>query len=332
MSTIATPREIPRRVHSTQTPTSSSRPSLDDPRSQTSSPSGSNAAAAAGPTSTPGSAQQAAPGAARRNRAALREYYNLKKAAAAATAAAVAPTLEVTDDSADGADGGGGLAAGGYSEVAPSEMDAPGFDAAAFVARAAAESSLADLLRTYTRVLSEARALDAEKKALVYDNYSKLITATETIRKMRANMDPLNPMASTLDPAIAHIYNQASSIREEMRREVQPPEERGDRAAERARRERTHEVARLVLAAPARVRELVGDDRLDEAQREWALPRRLLLSWKERGAGGPDVDTCLEAGDAAIRSGVDAQGKEQKEDEEEESEDEGGQGSESDGD
>lgn len=175
MSTIATPREIPRRVHSTQTPTSSSRPSLDDPRSQTSSPSGSNATGGGGPTSAPGSAQAAAGGASRRNRAALREYYNIKKAAAA-------PTLEVTDDSIDGGDGKD--LAGGYSEVAPSEMDAPDFDAAAFVARAAAESSLADLLRTYTRVLSEARALDAEKKALVYDNYSKLIAATETIRKV----------------------------------------------------------------------------------------------------------------------------------------------------
>lgn len=28
------------------------------------------------------------------------------------------------------------------------------------------------------------RSLDGEKKALVYDNYSKLITATDTIRKV----------------------------------------------------------------------------------------------------------------------------------------------------
>lgn len=30
----------------------------------------------------------------------------------------------------------------------------------------------------------EIRALDGEKKALVYDNYSKLIAAVETIRKV----------------------------------------------------------------------------------------------------------------------------------------------------
>lgn len=46
-------------------------------------------------------------------------------------------------------------------------------------------SGLEDLLRLYTQVVGEVRALDAEKKALVYDNYSKLIAATETIRKVR---------------------------------------------------------------------------------------------------------------------------------------------------
>lgn len=32
----------------------------------------------------------------------------------------------------------------------------------------------------------EIKGLDGERKALVYDNYSKLITATDTIRKVRS--------------------------------------------------------------------------------------------------------------------------------------------------
>jgi hypothetical protein len=63
---------------------------------------------------------------------------------------------------------------------------------------------------------TDIRALDAEKKALVYDNYSKLISATETIHRMRANMDPLTPTALTLSPAIAEIYERASQLRESM--------------------------------------------------------------------------------------------------------------------
>lgn len=169
MSTIASPRDPTstfRRTNSSQaiaTPTSSARPSLDIPRSGANSP-------------NPGNAPlQPAPGK-RSNRAALREYYNLKKTAASSTP----PLLEVTDTESVG-DG----PEGSYSEVPLSEIDAAGFDADAYIKTKLRDSSLEELLRTYTRVLGEIRALDAEKKALVYDNYSKLITATETIRKVR---------------------------------------------------------------------------------------------------------------------------------------------------
>lgn len=174
MSTIATPRDpstpMPRRMNSSQaivTPTSSSRPSLDTPRSAGGSPNPN-----AGGQLQPGSAASTGK---RNNRAALREYYNIKKAAASA---ATTPLLEVTDPLGDT------TLESSYSEVSPSELDAESFDADAFVARKLQESSMEELLRTYTRVLGEIRALDAEKKALVYDNYSKLITATETIRKV----------------------------------------------------------------------------------------------------------------------------------------------------
>ncbi|KAK1590194.1 Vps51/Vps67-domain-containing protein [Colletotrichum navitas] len=293
MSTIASPREpsLVRRVSAQQhTPTSSTRPSLDVPRSLTSSPNpGSAAAFANGPGGPPavGSSKRA-------NRAALREYYNLKK-----TAGGGAPSLEVTEDASDR----GGFAE--HSEVPPSELDSPSFDADAYVRKALAENSLDDLLRVYTRVLGEIRALDAEKKALVYDNYSKLISATETIRKMRANMDPLNPMASTLDPAIAGIYAQASSIRDSLRKTVAPPdsEQREDEAAA-ARRRRTRQLAREVLGTPEKLRMLMAQGKVEEAKKEWEMPRRLLEVWKEKGVGGKDVAECLEEGDAAIRGGT----------------------------
>ena len=87
--------------------------------------------------------------------------------------------VEVTDPLGDS------IAQGYYSEVPPSEMDAAGFDADAYVQRALDASGLVELLRLYAGVLKDIRTLDAEKKSLVYDNYSRLITATETIRKVR---------------------------------------------------------------------------------------------------------------------------------------------------
>ncbi|KAI1385555.1 Vps51/Vps67-domain-containing protein [Hypoxylon trugodes] len=286
MSTIASPRDPPRRTSSYQaggtTPTSSTRPSLDSSRSPIGSPNpnvGSNNVAA--PNTNTGT---------RRNRAALREYYNLKKQQP--------PQVAVTDPFGETS---GEPGQEQYSEVPPGEMDKEGFDADTFVKKALAENGMEELLRLYTRVLGETRALDAEKKALVYDNYSKLITATETIRKMRTNMDPLNPMASTLDPAIAQIYSQASAIRDSLRKSVPPPDTAKAEAEEvRRRKARTKQLAIEVLDAPDRIRALVSEGRLEDARQAWKMPRRLLLVWKEQGIGGPDVEACIEDGDAAL--------------------------------
>ncbi|KAH0493204.1 hypothetical protein TgHK011_008121 [Trichoderma gracile] len=281
MSTISSPRNPPAPLRRTPsgTPTSSARPSFDVSRSAVTSPVLS-ASQPATTTTTGGSSKRS------NNRAALREYYNLR-AAAAATSASTPSTpriVEVPD-----------------SEVPASEIDAPDFNLDDYLQKIVAESSLQELLKLYTRVLGEVRALDAEKKALVYDNYSKLITATETIRKMRANMDPLNPMATTLDPAIAHIYSQASAIQESLRKSVPAPDSDEGKAREaQQRRQRTRQLAIEVLATPERLQALVKEGRFEEARRQWEMPRKLLEAWKQKGLGGDDVQACIDQGDAAI--------------------------------
>ncbi|CAI0655835.1 unnamed protein product, partial [Colletotrichum noveboracense] len=175
-------------------------------------------------------------------------------------------------------------------EVPPSELDNASFDAEAYVRKALAENTLDDLLRVYTRVLGEIRALDAEKKALVYDNYSKLISATETIRKASMLYPLLRPSLGVL------------SIREALRKTVAPPgsqERLNEEAA--ARRRRTRELAKEVLGTPEKLRKLVKDGKVEEARSLWEMPRRLLEVWKEKGVGGKDVAECLEEGDAALR-------------------------------
>lgn len=246
----------------------------------------------------------------RANRAALREYYNLR--------AAATPRIELPD-----------------SEVPASEIDTPGFKTDEYIAKVVAESGLEDLLRLYTRVVGEVRALDAEKKALVYDNYSKLIAATETIHKvgkfnldlntwqfffplnsmliilnqMRSNMDPLNPMASTLNPAVAQIYSQASEIRETLRKSIPAPDsEEGMKRRSQLQKQRTKELAVQVLATPERLRSLVKEGKLDEARAEWEMPRRLLETWKEKGLGGGDVQDCIDEGDAALHQHAEQEG------------------------
>ncbi|KAK3347937.1 Vps51/Vps67-domain-containing protein [Neurospora tetraspora] len=341
MSTIATPRDtgtpLSRRINSSQalnnsntTPTSSTRPSLDVPRSASSSPNPSAAPAAAGK---------------RANRAALREYYNLKKAQAASGTGTSTPILEVTstppspDPSSNNGNGGFQQSLSSFDSIPASPvLDSPDFSAQPYLSELLQSSTLAELLKTYARILSEIRALDAEKKALVYDNYSKLISATETIRKMRTSMfdsnsstaDKLDPMASTLDAVLGKVYELASGIRGELRqrlsegggggdgnenaaerrRETEQLQDRDllegiedeeERRSRKERRDRTKELAREVVRVPERLRGLMKQGKKEEAAREWEMPRRLLERWKERGVGGEDVGRLLEEGDAIVK-------------------------------
>lgn len=120
---------------------------------------------------------------------------------------------------------------------------------------------------------------------------------------MRANMDPLNPMASTLDPAIAQIYSQASAIREALRQVTPKLDDGKTTDAERAGRQRTKQLVSEVLECPRRMRALMQSGKAEEAEELWRLPSALLLRWKERGLGGEDIDACLAEGEAVLQNG-----------------------------
>ncbi|KAL8833453.1 MAG: hypothetical protein Q9170_004262 [Blastenia crenularia] len=201
----------------------------------------------------------------RRNKSALRDYYNLK-----AAAPVDASSGQQRSDSEV------------FPEVKESELDTPGFDAEAYVRDVLAKESLQGLLKIESGLINEIRGLDGEKKALVYDNYSKLITATDTIRKMRTNMDPLIPTTSTLSPAISHIAETAASLAESLqKRSVEGgklKEHEDDDVMTRKRRQR--DTVRWVLGAPSRLRELVDEGRRSEAEEDWIKVKGLLDKWE----------------------------------------------------
>lgn len=127
-----------------------------------------------------------ASGSLRRNRAALRDYYNLKPDQPTPSTTSEPPTAETEE----------------------SELDKPDFDPPAYISHLLSTSGLEEVMRIEAGLVSDIRTLDGEKKALVYDNYSKLIAATDTIRKMRMGA----PGTEELGPKIGHIAESARAL------------------------------------------------------------------------------------------------------------------------
>ncbi|OGM43914.1 hypothetical protein ABOM_005916 [Aspergillus bombycis] len=250
MSTISSPRPsiTSSRAHS-PTPASSRRPSLDTLNT--------NVGPGLSASSTPSTARAVSPSLhPRRNRAALRDYYNLKPSAAETPGARRSRSIPRPTDAADTSN---------PSVVQTgTELDSPDFDAQHYVTHLLATSSLSTVLKAENTLVGDIKTLDSERKALVYDNYSKLIRAVETIGKMRQSMDdrgaPLT-MTKTLGPAIAFVAETAGGLiqeGEEQRRRMKEAKASDEGERKKAEKET---VSR------------------EEAEKDWEEVRELLQKW-----------------------------------------------------
>jgi hypothetical protein len=136
---------------------------------------------------------------------------------------------------------------------------------------------------------TEIRNLDSDRKSLVYDNYSKLLAATSTIRRMRGNMDPLAPTTHTLGPAISHIADIATSLSSPAPGAQTKPEGLGisvrveEDTVEKENadhKQKQRDTVRWVLGTPRRLRDLIDQDRDEEADQDWEEVSKILNQWK----------------------------------------------------
>jgi hypothetical protein len=162
------------------------------------------------------------------------------------------------------------------------ELDSPDFDPQRYVSHLLATSSLATVLKAENTLVGDIKTLDSERKALVYDNYSKLIRAVETIGKMRRSMDergaPLT-MTKTLGPAIAFVAETATGLiqeGEEQRRRMREAKATDGTDCRKAEKE----TVQWVLGAPSRLEKLLSEGQYDEATNDWEEIENLLDKWE----------------------------------------------------
>lgn len=247
----------------------------------------------------------------RRNRAALRDYYGLK--------AAKENEAKISEESSR-------TELGPEEDETLTELDATNFDADAYVNNLLAKEGLQGVLRVEADLISrtrfrshlfyspkpadpaaEIRNLDSDRKSLVYDNYSKLLSATSTIRRMRGNMDPLAPTTHTLGPAIAHIAETAASLSSSMQALPAKPQGLGidiqvedevRNKEEATKKQRQRDTVRWVLDTPRRLQEMIDQEQDEEAEKEWEEIGKILDQWE----GTPGVAELREKCEDVMRA------------------------------
>jgi vacuolar protein sorting-associated protein 51 len=68
------------------------------------------------------------------------------------------------------------------------DIDSPAFQSDVFVRELLQTKTLSELLTRDDKLIREIKELDTNMQMLVYENYNKFISATDSIRKMRSNV------------------------------------------------------------------------------------------------------------------------------------------------
>lgn len=94
----------------------------------------------------------------------------------------------------------------------PCDINGPHFDPELYLNKLRRECSLAELMDHETCMVKQIRSLDSDMQTLVYENYNKFISATDTIRKMKNDFKKMEDEMDCLSANMAAITDFSASI------------------------------------------------------------------------------------------------------------------------
>ncbi|BFZ61512.1 hypothetical protein YB2330_002578 [Saitoella coloradoensis] len=156
------------------------------------------------------------------------------------------------------------------------EIDLPDFNPQNYVDDLLKTKTLKELLTVENTLVKEIRGLDGERKSLVYDNYSKLMDAASTIRKMRQSIDPVAPSTEMLGAAIEKIQRLSEVARQKT---TTSDGEVLTKDVDLARQR--EELVTWVRQSPQRLEEVLQQGNAEEAERQWTKVQGILDRWSE---------------------------------------------------
>ncbi|KAF9123500.1 Vacuolar protein sorting-associated protein 51 [Mortierella sp. 14UC] len=133
----------------------------------------------------------------RRAKSFLRNYYGIQQADAA---------------NQDGSKDSSPVPSGPTSKNDPYDLDSHAFEVDKYMHKMFVEKQLPGLVQADNELVADIRQLDGDMKTLVYENYSKFLSATDTINKMKSNVDNLESEMARLTQNIGKIATSSSAI------------------------------------------------------------------------------------------------------------------------
>ena len=99
-----------------------------------------------------------------------------------------------------------------------SSIDSPAFHVETYVATLVKTARVDTLLKKHAEMVKEIRALDSDMQMLVYENYNKFISATDTIRSMKSNVDGMGEKMEELKSIMGCVAQTSDGVNSKLQK------------------------------------------------------------------------------------------------------------------
>ena len=180
-------------------------------------------------------------------------------------------------------------------------IDRDGFDHDAYVTESVRDVPLAELQARCVSMAGEIKQLDGDMQMLVYENYSKFIVATDTVKHMRTNVDTIEGRVEELTTSVDATAAKAEAVNEKLGSHREQIEQlNGVRALIKK--------LQAVFDLPAKLRTCAETGALALAVKYYVGAKPLLAKYGEEGAFAgvkQECDAAMTAVEGKLRAGFD---------------------------
>ncbi|KAJ2844842.1 hypothetical protein IWW36_005024, partial [Coemansia brasiliensis] len=164
-----------------------------------------------------------------------------------------------------------------YKAKSPIDIDGSHFEAKRYLKKILVEQEASGLLAKDNELVSQVRQIDGEMKTMIYENYSKFISAAETIRKMKQDADFIDAEMSKLSRRVNEISSKTAVVNANFAQ----------------RREHIHRLSsehrllanlQLLFDLPDQLSRYISSGRFVDAARAWSRMQPLLHHYRQLGA------------------------------------------------
>ncbi|XP_055679814.1 vacuolar protein sorting-associated protein 51 homolog [Lutzomyia longipalpis] len=165
-------------------------------------------------------------------------------------------------------------------------MDGPTFDSDRYLEKLLKESSLKKIMDTEANIVKETQTLHSDMQTLVYENYNKFISATDTIRKMKTDFKKMetemNLLASNMN-SITVFSEQITGTLQDTRQQL----------SKLSGKHSLLKRLQFLSTLPAKMKTLIEEENYAQAVQDYAHAQKVLEQYGSQPSFQGIQEDCL---------------------------------------